>query len=34
VPQELLPGFASWCKAPDEELCQECFQLGFWVDDP
>jgi hypothetical protein len=21
VPQELFPRFASWCKAPDEELC-------------
>jgi len=34
VPQEFLPWLSSWCKAPNEELCQQGLRLSFRVNDP
>jgi hypothetical protein len=33
VPQEFLPGFSSWGKAPYEELGQQGLRLSFRVND-
>ncbi|CAK9272350.1 unnamed protein product [Sphagnum jensenii] len=32
--EEFLPRLASWCEAPDEELCEQSLRLGLRVNNP